>query len=232
MPEAADHSDQTTEGTDPEPEATQTGAEGDQTEPAEPAEGDEPEVSSGDEGTQSIEERLESKLDAMNDRLEAERAKREKLETRLEEERERRQKDLDEDLSEAEKLERELEDQREKLRQEREKRREARIEGKIERKAVEAGLRNPERTLRLIDRDGIELDDSGEVVGVDAAIEELRDEMPDLFGDPGVETSSASSGASKPSDREQASEGGEPSEYEKGRQMARRVDERKNDSRL
>lgn len=52
---------------------------------------------------------------------------------------------------------------------------------------IEAGLiGKPDRILRLIEVDQVEVDDDGEVTGLEAQIRELKKEYPDLFGKRGA----------------------------------------------
>lgn len=52
---------------------------------------------------------------------------------------------------------------------------------------VEAGLvGKPDRLLRLIDADRVDIDDDGEVTGIDDQIRDLKKDYPDMFGKRGA----------------------------------------------
>ena len=48
-----------------------------------------------------------------------------------------------------------------------------------------AGAEKPERLLRLIDHDDLDVTDNGDVHGLDEEVERLREEYPELFRAPG-----------------------------------------------
>lgn len=73
--------------------------------------------------------------------------------------------------------------------------------------------------LRVVDKSGVTHDDSGELVGAEAAAKAAKAEYPEFFGDDSKPTANASTGGGKPSDK------GEPeepeSDYEVGRALAK-----------
>lgn len=101
--------------------------------------------------------------------------------------------------------------------------------------AHQLGLKNPEQTLRMVDRSLVTLDEAGQVVGAKAAIEALKEVVPFAFaeaqdGAPGS-TSSADSGKSKMSDRS-GSKTEPENDRDRGRQAAKRIKEKRDNLRL
>jgi len=199
--------------------------------------------SSGDDGPTTA--------DLLQDQLEAARAKNRELESRLEDLEEDDPEGLEEDDPEADpeelkEIKRKLREEREQRKQLEEQRKQDRIDQKLRQKALDAGMSNPDTYLELVPRGEIALED-GEVKGADAAVEQLKESAPEIFqeanpssqeGDDGAddqdgptETTSSSSGRSKPSDRDLS--GGDESDETAGAASRRRYEEsRKEKNRI
>jgi len=216
---------------DPDDDPDEGGADGDPDDNTDGADGSPDDSDGGPDPAD-----LARKVDALEDSFEAERKKREEAETELEKLREERQEAKESNLTEKEKAERAAESAKREAEEARREARKATIDAALEREAAEAGLKSPGRSLKLVDRDAISYDtDTGEVSGAKGAVEDLRDDMPELFRDhdpaPGS-TSSPGSGDGKPGDKEAAG-GDEPeTDYEKGRKAAKDAKSAREGSRL
>jgi hypothetical protein len=93
----------------------------------------------------------------------------------------------DRDLTEAEKTAREIEE----LRAGQERAKEFLIRGEVKAQAAEIGIIDSDAAMRLLDRDGIAVDDEGNVSGVKKALEALVEAKPYLKGEPKRQQSGA-----------------------------------------
>jgi hypothetical protein len=149
--------------------------------------------------------------------LELELAKERKARAALESEKQKRE---DEKKSELEKAQTAAATEREK-REAAERNLEAmRVENALRTKALAAGVRGDrlEGALRLVNRSTVQVDDDGNLVGVEAAVEDVKKQFPEFFGV--SSTSSPSTGGGKSGDRSGGDDGPQ-SDYEVGQALAK-----------
>jgi len=78
-----------------------------------------------------------------------------------------------------------------------EQRKQDRLQHRFETSAAKAGVVDAEAAFKLADLSGVEIDDDGKVVGLEAALADLKKKRPYLFGSPS--TPVGSSGGNPPS---------------------------------
>lgn len=167
-------------------------------------------------------------------KLELERAQKE-LEELRKKEREREEAEL----SELEKVKKRLQEAEERAQQQTQRNQRLIKEQAVQRKAAELGA-GPRQSLiaRLINWEDIQLDESGEPVGVESAVKAVQEAAPELFQAHTTtktkSTSATSTGTNKPSDRNLPDDEGDAieSERELGQAIARSVRNKKNATRL
>lgn len=140
------------------------------------------------------------------------------------------------ELSELEKTKKHLEEARAEAQRQTERNQKLIKEQALQRAAASRGVKRQSAIAKLVDWSKVELNDDGDVVGLDEALDEVETAVPELFGsteaEPNPTTSAPTTGAGKQSDRNLGDDQGFDDGRELGRAIRKRVANKKNSTRL
>lgn len=125
---------------------------------------------------------------ALTDALERERAERKRMEQELQKLKQKEKEREEAELSELEKAQKRAEELEQKYQQREQEMANLTKQNALRDAAAKHGLLNPGRTLRMVDDGEVVIGEDGNVHGAEKAVLDLREEMPQLFGEGGPKT--------------------------------------------